>query len=47
MKKNHSIIYFNVFWLQFRKAVQDVTQPHHDDNFLLRWLRGKNFCNLL
>ncbi|EFN75054.1 hypothetical protein EAI_00916, partial [Harpegnathos saltator] len=27
-------------FLQFRRSVQDVLQPHHDDNFLLRWLRG-------
>lgn len=29
--------------MKFRKAVQDVTQPHHDDNFLLRWLRARKW----
>jgi len=26
--------------VQFRRSVQDILQPHHDDHFLLRWLRG-------
>ncbi|XP_021368391.1 SEC14-like protein 2 isoform X2 [Mizuhopecten yessoensis] len=27
----------------FRNQVQDVLKPDHDDNFLLRWLRARNF----
>lgn len=25
---------------QFRRAVSDVTKPHHDDYYLIRWLNG-------
>ncbi|XP_052073547.1 SEC14-like protein 2 isoform X1 [Mytilus californianus] len=29
--------------LQFRENVKDVLQPEHDDHYLLRWLRARNF----
>ncbi|KAK2576328.1 hypothetical protein KPH14_005689 [Odynerus spinipes] len=29
--------------MKFRRLVNDVTQPHHDDRFLLRWLRARNW----
>ncbi|XP_076302109.1 SEC14-like protein 2 [Lasioglossum baleicum] len=30
--------------MKFRRAVQDILkQPHHDDNFLLRWLRARKW----
>lgn len=28
---------------QFRETVQDILQPQHDDYFLLRWLRARDF----
>lgn len=28
---------------QFRETVQDILQPRHDDYFLLRWLRARDF----
>ncbi|VEN40858.1 unnamed protein product [Callosobruchus maculatus] len=27
----------------FRRSVADVLQPHHDDHFLLRWLRARSW----
>ncbi|XP_034942104.1 SEC14-like protein 4 [Chelonus insularis] len=29
--------------MKFRRSVQDVLQPHHDDHFLLRWLRARKW----
>ncbi|XP_012277887.1 SEC14-like protein 2 [Orussus abietinus] len=29
--------------MKFRRNVQDVLQPNHDDQFLLRWLRARNW----
>lgn len=28
---------------QFRDCVSDIIQPHHNDHFLLRWLRARDF----
>ncbi|XP_043283407.1 SEC14-like protein 2 [Venturia canescens] len=28
---------------KFRRSVQDVLQPHHDDQFLVRWLRARKW----
>ncbi|XP_035223715.1 SEC14-like protein 2 isoform X3 [Stegodyphus dumicola] len=28
---------------EFRRAVQDILQHHHDDQFLLRWLKARDF----
>ncbi|GFU60414.1 SEC14-like protein 2 [Nephila pilipes] len=28
---------------EFRKVVKDILQPHHDDDFLLRWLKARDF----
>lgn len=29
--------------MKFRRSVQDILQPHHDDHFLLRWLRARKW----
>ncbi|XP_018372744.1 PREDICTED: SEC14-like protein 2 [Trachymyrmex cornetzi] len=29
--------------MKFRRSVQDILQPHHDDYFLLRWLRARKW----
>ncbi|XP_064211186.1 SEC14-like protein 3 [Tribolium castaneum] len=29
--------------MKFRRNVSDITQPHHDDKFLLRWLRARSW----
>ncbi|XP_008212840.1 SEC14-like protein 3 isoform X1 [Nasonia vitripennis] len=29
--------------MKFRRSVQDILQPHHDDQFLLRWLRARKW----
>ncbi|XP_011307420.1 SEC14-like protein 2 [Fopius arisanus] len=29
--------------MKFRRSVQDVLQPYHDDHFLLRWLRARKW----
>ena len=29
--------------LQFRRSVGDILKPEHDDHFLLRWLRARNW----
>ncbi|KAL6265077.1 hypothetical protein P5V15_005168 [Pogonomyrmex californicus] len=29
--------------MKFRRSVQDIIQPHHDDHFLLRWLRARKW----
>ncbi|KAJ8918626.1 hypothetical protein NQ315_013132 [Exocentrus adspersus] len=29
--------------MQFRRSVHDILQPHHDDHFLLRWLRARSW----
>ncbi|KAK3913656.1 SEC14-like protein 2 [Frankliniella fusca] len=29
--------------MKFRRSVSDVMQPQHDDQFLLRWLRARNW----
>ncbi|XP_047358427.1 SEC14-like protein 2 isoform X3 [Vespa velutina] len=29
--------------MKFRRIVADVLQPHHDDRFLLRWLRARSW----
>lgn len=29
--------------MKFRRSVQDVLQPHHDDHFLVRWLRARKW----
>lgn len=29
--------------MKFRRAVQDILQPHQDDHFLLRWLRARKW----
>ena len=34
-------MYIQFVSFQFRKQVSDVLKPHHDDYFLIRWLRGK------
>ncbi|GFV34497.1 SEC14-like protein 2 [Trichonephila clavipes] len=28
---------------EFRRVVKDILEPHHDDDFLLRWLRARDF----
>jgi len=28
---------------EFRKVLQDILQPHHDDEFLIRWLKARDF----
>ncbi|KAF8774712.1 SEC14-like protein 4 isoform X2 [Argiope bruennichi] len=28
---------------EFRRVLKDILQPHHDDEFLLRWLRARDF----
>ncbi|GBN44363.1 SEC14-like protein 2 [Araneus ventricosus] len=28
---------------EFRKVLKDILQPHHDDEFLLRWLKARDF----
>ncbi|KAL2715531.1 SEC14-like protein 2 isoform X5 [Vespula squamosa] len=29
--------------MKFRRTVADILQPHHDDHFLLRWLRARSW----
>ncbi|XP_034252173.1 SEC14-like protein 2 [Thrips palmi] len=29
--------------IKFRRSMADVLQPHHDDHYLLRWLRARNW----
>ncbi|XP_076233425.1 SEC14-like protein 2 [Calliopsis andreniformis] len=29
--------------MKFRRSVQNILQPHHDDHFLLRWLRARKW----
>ncbi|KAJ1530745.1 hypothetical protein ONE63_005600 [Megalurothrips usitatus] len=29
--------------MKFRRSVADVAQPHHDDQYLLRWLRARSW----
>ncbi|KAJ8984842.1 hypothetical protein NQ317_013043 [Molorchus minor] len=29
--------------MKFRRSVADILKPHHDDYFLLRWLRARNW----
>jgi hypothetical protein len=30
-------------FFQFRRSVSDVLKPNHDDHFLLRWLRARQW----
>lgn len=29
--------------MKFRRSVEDILKPHHNDRFLLRWLRARNW----
>ncbi|KAG5322252.1 S14L2 protein, partial [Pseudoatta argentina] len=42
-KQNRSIYFLFSLFVQFRRSVQDILQPHHDDYFLLRWLRARKW----
>lgn len=41
----HFVVLFDSF--QFRRAVSDITKPHHDDYYLIRWLNGTIYTILL